>query len=88
MSMTEEERKISVAEVRRTVATSLAAAFGFVIALMWNNVVLGAFATAGINLTQQDRNWFGWGILAATAVGITVVLVALIILISRWGGRK
>lgn len=84
-----EERKISATEVRRTIATSLAAAFGFVIALLWSNVVLGGIATAGINLSPGSAgNWGGWAVFVATAVVLTVVMIVLIIVISRWGGKE
>ena len=87
--MTEEERKISVAEVRKTISSSLAAAFGFVIGLVWSQVVLGGFAVGGINLTAQNAvgNWSGWAIFVATAAVVTVVMVLLIVVISRWGSR-
>jgi len=85
-----EEKKISVAEVRRTVATSLAAAFGFVIALLWNTVVQSAFATAGIPLgtTATPGNWGGWAYFVVSALVITVVMVILIVVISRLAGRE
>lgn len=78
-----------MSEVRKTIAASLAAAFGFVIGLLWSQVVLGGFAVAGINLTAQSSagNWAGLAIFAVTAVVVTVVMVVLIILVSRWGSR-
>ncbi len=85
-----EERKLSAAEVRRTIATSLAAAFGFVIALLWSNVVFGGIATAGINLSPGSAvgNWAGWAVFVVTAVVLTAVMIVLIIVISRWGGKE
>jgi len=82
-----EERKLSVAEVRRTMATSLAAAFGFVIALIWSNVVLGGLGNAGIKLQPEQADWMGWGIFVIIALVLTVVMILLIIIISRWGGK-
>lgn len=41
---------VSMGEVRKTIATSLGAAFGFIIALTWNSVVLGALAAADVPL--------------------------------------
>ncbi|KPV62336.1 MAG: hypothetical protein AOA66_1368 [Candidatus Bathyarchaeota archaeon BA2] len=40
-----------MAEIRKTTATSLGRAFGIVIGMIWTQVVLSAFATAGIPLT-------------------------------------
>lgn len=81
-----EEKKLSVAEVRRTISTSLAAAFGFVIALLWNQVVQGGLAAAGIS-TTAPANWAGWAYFVVTAVVLTVVMIVFIITIGRWGSR-
>ena len=84
------ERKISMAEVRKTVAASLAAAFGFVIALMWNTVVQSGFATAGIPLgtTATKGDWGGWAYFVVSAVVITVVMVIFIVVASRAAGKE
>jgi len=85
-----EERKISMGEVRKTIATSLGAAFGFVIGLLWSNVVFFGVATAGINLSPGSAagNWVGWAYFVVTAVVITVVMIVLIIVVGRWGGKE
>ena len=87
--MTEDERKLSVAEVRKTIASSLGTAFGFVIGLVWSQVVLGGFTVAGVSLTTQSAigNWGGWGIFMVTALVVSVFMILLIILISRWGSK-
>jgi len=85
--MAEEERKLSVEEIRRTIATSLAGAFAFVIALLWTQVVLGGLGAAGIS-TTSPKDWGAWGIFAVAAAVITVVMVIMIILFSRWGSTK
>lgn len=82
-----EEKKLSVGEVKKTIATSLAAAFGFVIALLWNQVVTGGLKVAGVDTTFQEINLMGWLGYVVTAVVITVVMIVLIIVISRWGGK-
>jgi hypothetical protein len=87
--MTEaEEKKLSVSEVRRTISTSLGTAFGFVIGLLWNSVVMGGLKVGGIDTTFQDISMGGWIGYLITAVVLTVVLVVLIIVISRWGSKK
>ena len=87
--MAEEQRKVSVAEVRKTIASSLGTAFGFVIGLVWSQVVLGGFAVAGVNLTAQNAlgNWGGLAAFVVTALVLTVAMVILIIYISRWGSK-
>lgn len=84
--MAEGERELSAAEVRRTIATALAAAFGFVIALLWKEVVMGGIAVAGVSLTAED-GITGWLVFMGTAVVLTVMMIVFIIVISRWGGK-
>lgn len=83
-------KKLSVAEVRKTIASSLAAAFGFVIALLWNTVVQSGFATAGIPLgTDANKgDWGGWAYFVVSAVVLTVVMVVFIVLVSRLAGKE
>jgi uncharacterized membrane protein YadS len=83
-----DEKKLSAAEVRKTIAVSLAAAFGFVIALLWNEVVKAGITLAGINLTVEDITLVGWISYVVTAVVITVVMIVLIIVIGRWGNKE
>jgi hypothetical protein len=82
-----DEKKLSVSEVKKTIAASLAAAFGFVIALLWNEVVKAGIALAGIDLVAGEIDLVGWLIYVVTAVIITVVMIVLIILFGRWGSK-
>ena len=81
-----EERRISMGEVRKTIATSLGAAFGFVIALVWSNVVLGGLALTGAPLTAP-KDAMGLVIGIVTALVLTIFMIVLIIVIGRWGGK-
>ncbi len=83
-----DEKKLSRAEIRKTISTSLAAAFGFVIALVWNNVVTGGLKVGGIDTTFTDIKLSGWLVYMVTAVILTVVMVILIIVIGRWGSKE
>jgi len=81
-----EEKQLSMAEVRKTIASSLGAAFGFVIALVWSNVVLGGLALTGAPLTApKDANGLVIGIVVALV--LTVFMIVLIIVMGRWGGK-
>jgi hypothetical protein len=82
-----DERKISMSEVRKTISTSLAAAFGFVIALLWNNVVTGGLKVANVDTTFATITPTGWAVYLVTAIVLTVVLIVFIIVIGRWGSR-
>jgi len=82
-----DEKKLSVAEVRKTTSVSLAAAFGFVIALLWNEVVKGGLTVAGVDLTLADADVLDWLMYVVVAVVITTVMIILIIVIGRWGNK-
>ena len=82
-----EEKKLSVSEVKKTIASSLALAFGFVIALLWNSVVMGGLKVAGVDTTFTTINFAGWIGYLITAVVLTIVMVILIILVSRMGNK-
>jgi hypothetical protein len=84
---TKEQKRVSVKEVRSTVSTSLATAFGFVIGLLWNSVVVGGLKVAGVDPALGVYTISAWGLYVITAIILTVVLVILIIVISRWGSK-
>lgn len=81
--------KVSASEIRKTIATSMGAAFGIVIGMVWTQVVLGIFSTAGINLTSGavEGNWLGLGLFVITAAIVTLVCVLAIVFIGKWGNR-
>lgn len=85
--MADDEKKLSVSEVKKTIAASLAAAFGFVIALLWKEVVMGGLKVAGIDTTFQTIDLGGWLIYLVIAAVITVMMIILIIVIGRWGSK-
>ncbi len=82
-----EEKKLSVAEVRKTIATSLGTAFGFVIGLLWNQVVQGGLSLAGVT-TTAPAGAIPYLQFIITAVVVTVVMILFIILIGRWGSKE
>jgi len=82
-----DEKKLSKAEVKRTIATSLAAAFGFVIALLWNSVVMGGLKVGGIDTTFDTIDLVGWLIYVVTAIALTLFMVILIIVVGRWSSK-
>src|SRR2546422_11234952 len=81
-----EERRVSMGEVRKTIATSLGAAFGFVIALVWSNVGLGGLALTGAPLTAP-KDAMGLVLGIVTALVLTLFMIVLIIAIGRRGGK-
>lgn len=85
--MGEPPTELSVSAIRRTIATALAAAFGFVIALLWRDVVLAALAIGGISL-ESGGGLTDLVVFTGTAIGVTVLMVILIVLVSRWSGNR
>jgi hypothetical protein len=79
---------ISMGEIKRTVATSLGTAFGIVIGMIWTQVVMAGFNTAGVPLTTAGTNWGQWSMFVVTAVIVTMLCVVAIVLIGRWGGKS
>ena len=76
---------VKLGEVKINIATAIAAAFGFVIALVWKEIIVGLFALAG--LTINDIADATGAIIAVIAgIIITVVCVIGIMYISKWGG--
>lgn len=77
---------VTIKEIKSTIAVSIAAAFGFIIALIWKDIIIGAMKYA--NLWQDG----GFETLNALIIGIVVALVITIvsvlgiIYISKWGG--
>jgi hypothetical protein len=82
-----DDKKLSASEVRKTIAVSLASAFGFVIALLWNQVVTGGLKVAGVDTTFVEIDLMGWIGYVVTAIAITIVMILLIIVIGRWGNK-
>ena len=73
--------------MRKTIAVSLGAAFGLVIALLWNTVVQGALQIAGIQFNPVE----GWNCLfvyVGVVVAVSVLMIILIIVVSRWSSKS
>jgi len=74
-------------EVKTTIAVAIAGAFGFIIALIWRDIIMGLFALAGLRLNEIS-NTTSAIIAIVSGIIITVVCVIGIIYISKWGGVK
>ena len=82
-----DNKQSTMAQMRRAISTSLAAAFGFVIALLWNGVVTSGLTLAGIS-TTAPVSVVAWALFVVTAVVLTVVMVVLIILVGRLAPKE
>ena len=77
---------VTISEVKSTIAVSIAAAFGFIIALIWKDIIIGAMKLKGL---WQDGGFADDGALVVgivVALVITIVAVLGILFITKWGG--
>ena len=79
---------LKLGEVKINIATAIAADFGFVIALLWRDVIIGILKY--YDLWREG----GFNDVEGIAIGIVVVLIITILCvigimyISKWGGIK
>ncbi len=77
---------VKLSEVKISAATAMAAAFGFVIALIWRDIIIGLLKLAGLWQDGGFDDITGAAIGIVVALVITLVCVVGIIYISKWGG--
>jgi hypothetical protein len=77
---------VTIKEIKSTIAVAIAAAFGFIIALIWKDIIVGAMKLGG--LWQEGGFADTTSLIIGVVVGlvITVVSVVGIVYISKWGG--
>jgi hypothetical protein len=77
---------VTIKEIKTTRAVSIAAAFGFIIALIWKDIIIGAMKLAG--LWQEGGFADTNALIVGIVVGLVITIVAVlgIIYISKWGG--
>jgi len=79
------DRMVKISEVKISVSTAIAAAFGFIIALIWKEIIVGLFALAGLTI-NDITDVTGAVIAIISGIIITLVCVFGILYISKWGG--
>ena len=77
---------VTIKEIKSTIAVAIAAAFGFIIALIWKDIIVGIMQKAGLWREGGFPEWTDAGIGIVVGVIITVVSVIGIVYISKWGG--
>jgi len=77
---------VTIKEIKSTIAVAIAAAFGFIIALIWKDIIVGIMTLAGLWLAGGPTTWTGAGVAIVVAVVITLISVLGIVYISKWGG--
>ena len=75
----------SKAEMKKTIAVAIGGAFGFIIALIWRDIIIGLMNMGGLNVSKfEDAT--GAALAIVGAIIVTLVAVLGIYYISRWGG--
>jgi len=77
---------VSLGEVKISIATAIAAAFGFIIALIWKEIIIGIMVLAGMWQEGGPTTWANAGVAIVSAIIITLVCIFGILYISKWGG--
>jgi len=77
---------VSIKEVKLAIATAIAAAFGFIIALIWKDIIIGLMKLAGWWQEGGFSDINGAIVGIVVAIFITLVAVFGILFISKWGG--
>lgn len=77
---------VTIKEVKSTIAVAIAGAFGFIIALIWRDIIIGAMKLAGFWQEGGFENYTALGIGIVVAIIITLIAVLGILYITKWGG--
>lgn len=77
---------VTIKEVKSTIAVAIAGAFGFIIALIWKDIIIGAMKLAGFWQEGGFPDYSALGIGIVVAIIITIVAVLGILYITKWGG--
>jgi undecaprenyl pyrophosphate phosphatase UppP len=79
---------VKLGEVKINIATAIAAAFGFVIALLWRDIIIGLLKLGGLWQDGGFDDMTGAIVGIVVAIIITVICVFGIMYISKWGGLE
>jgi undecaprenyl pyrophosphate phosphatase UppP len=79
---------VKLGEVKINIATAIAAAFGFVIALLWRDIIIGLLKLGGLWKDGGFDDMTGAIVGIVVAIIITVICVFGIMYISKWGGLE
>jgi len=80
---------VTVKEVKSTIAIAIAGAFGFIIALIWRDIIIGLMNMVGLSVndfTGAEDPVVAAAIAVVAAIIITLVCVFGILYITKWGG--
>jgi len=76
---------VTIKEVKSTIAIAIAGAFGFIIALIWRDIIIGLMNMGGLSVSEFGDT--ASAIIAIViAIVITLICVIGILYITKWGG--
>jgi hypothetical protein len=82
---------VTVKEVKSTIAVAIAGAFGFIIALIWRDIIIGLMNMAGLSVSDfQNASDPAVAAVVAVIAAIIITLICVfgILYITKWGGVK
>lgn len=77
---------VSLKDVKINIATAIAAAFGFVIALLWRDVIVGLLKLTPFWSEEGFTDLTGAVVSIVLVLIVTIICVVGIMYISKWGG--
>ena len=77
---------VTIKEVKSTIGVAIAGAFGFIIALIWKDVIIGAMKLGGLWQEGGFADTTALIIGIVVAIVITIIAVFGILFITKWGG--
>jgi cytochrome c oxidase subunit IV len=76
---------VTIKEVKSTIGVAIAGAFGFIIALIWRDIIIGLMNMAGLSVSSFENSTEA-AIAIVVAIIITLICVFGILYITKWGG--
>jgi hypothetical protein len=76
---------VTIKEVKSTIAIAIAGAFGFIIALIWRDIIIGLMNMYGLSVSSFEDGTAA-AIAIVVAIIITLICVLGILYITKWGG--
>ena len=77
---------VTIKEIKSTVAVAIAGAFGFVIALLWKDIIVGLLKMTPFWTEEGFSDAMGAIVAIITVLIVTIICVIGIVYISKWGG--
>lgn len=80
---------VKIKDVKSTIAVAIAGAFGFIVALIWRDIIIGLLNMGGLSISDFSiaENAVTAAIIAIiVAIVITLICVIGILYITKWGG--